>query len=248
MLGGLPAWHHARPMLILAALVVAFAACIQASIGFAYALLAAPLLQLVSPELVPGPVLISSFMLSALTAWRERSSIDRRGVGLALTGRLPGALLAVAAIGWLPQRTYDVLFGSLVLAAVLLSIWGRAVRPTPKALLAAGVASGFMGTLTSVGGPPIALVYQHAKGPELRSTLNAYFALGSILSLSLLALAGQLSATHVLWGLALLPAIGVGFYVSRFTRDRLDGPRMRPAVLWLAALSSLAVVLKALFY
>jgi len=233
-------------MLIVAALVVALAACVQASIGFAYALLAAPLLQLVSSELVPGPVLISSLLLSSLTAWRERSSIDRRGVGLALTGRLPGALLAVAAIGRLPQKTYDALFGSLVLVAVLISIWGKAVRPTPRALLAAGVASGFMGTLTSVGGPPIALVYQHASGPQLRSTLNAYFALGSIVSLGLLALAGQLTLTHVLMGLVLSPAIGLGFYVSRFTRDRLDGPRLRPAVLWLAALSSLAVVIKAL--
>lgn len=233
-------------MLIVAALVVAFAACVQASIGFAYALLAAPLLQLVSPELVPGPVLISSLLLSSLTAWRERSSIDRRGVGFALTGRLPGALLAVAAIGWLPQKTFDVLFGSLVLVGVLISIWGKPVSPTPKALLIAGVASGFMGTLTSVGGPPIALVYQHASGPQIRSTLNAYFALGCMLSLSLLAIAGQLTLEHVLMGLALLPAIGVGFYVSRFTRDRFDGPRLRPAVLWLAALSSLAVVIKAL--
>jgi uncharacterized membrane protein YfcA len=203
-------------------------------------------LQLVSPELVPGPVLISSLLLSALTAWRERSSIDRRGVGLALTGRLPGALLAIAAIGWLPQKTFDVLFGSLVLIAVLISIWGRAVSPTPKALLVAGLASGFMGTLTSVGGPPIALVYQHASGPQIRSTLNAYFALGCMLSLGLLAIAGQLTARHVLMGLALLPATAVGFYVSRFTRDRVDGPRLRPAVLWLAALSSLAVVIKAL--
>jgi uncharacterized membrane protein YfcA len=233
-------------MLILAALVVAFAACVQASIGFAYALLAAPLLQLVSPELVPGPVLVSSLLLSSLTAYRERGSIDRRGVGLALLGRLPGALLAVTTIGLLPQRTFDVLFGTLVLVAVLISLWGKGMRPTPRALLGAGFASGFMGTLTSVGGPPIALVYQHASGPEIRATLNAYFALGCVLSISLLALAGQFGARHALLGLSLLPAIGVGFYVSRFTRDRLDGPRLRPAVLWLAALASLAVVLKAL--
>lgn len=232
--------------MLLAALVVAFAACVQASIGFAYALLAAPMLQLVSPELVPGPVLVSSLALSGLTAWRERGSIDRPGVGLALIGRLPGALLAVAAIGWLPAKTYDVLFGSMVLVAVLISLWGKGVQPTRPALLTAGFASGFMGTLTSVGGPPIALVYQHAAGPKLRATLNAYFALGCILSITVLAIAGQFGLKHAVMGMALLPAIGLGFYLSRFTRDRFDGARLRPGVLWLAALSSLAVVIKAL--
>ena len=233
-------------MLVIAALVVAVAACVQASIGFAYALLAAPLLQLVSPELVPGPVLVSSLALSGLTAWRERASIDRVGVATALTGRVPGALLAVAVIGWLPAKTYDVLFGSVVLLAVLVSLWSKGVQPTRRALLTAGFASGLMGTLTSVGGPPIALVYQHAAGPKLRATLNAYFALGCILSIALLAIAGQFGLKHGAMGLALLPPIGLGFYLSRFTRDRFDGSRLRPAVLWLAALASLAVVIKAL--
>lgn len=235
-----------RAMLLLAALVVVFAACVQASIGFAYALLAAPLLQLVSPELVPGPVLVSSFMLSALTAWRERTNIDRRGVRTALVGRIPGAVLAGFAIGLLPGRSYDVLFGGVVFVAVLLCLWTKGVRPTTPALLIAGFASGIMGTLTSVGGPPIALVYQNSKGPELRSTLNAYFAIGCLISIAVLAFAGQFQWKHLLLGLASMPLISLGFYASRFTRDRVDGPRMRPAVLGLAALSSLAVVLRAL--
>lgn len=233
-------------MLVLAALVVAFAACVQASVGFAYALLAAPLLQLVSPELVPGPMLVSSFMLSSLTAWRERGSIDRRGVAIALTGRVPGAVLAGLAIGLLPQRTYDILFGSVVLIAVLISLWSKGVRPTPPALLVAGFASGIMGTLTSVGGPPIALVYQHSHGPELRSTLNGYFAIGCLISIAVLVHAGRFELQHLVFGLASMPMIGAGFYASRFTRDRVDGARLRPAVLWLAALSSAAVVVKAL--
>jgi uncharacterized membrane protein YfcA len=235
-------------MMFAAALVVVLAACVQASVGFAYALLAAPLLQLVSPELVPGPMLVSSFMLSALTAWRERSRIDRRGVGLALLGRVPGAVLAGLAIGVLPAKLYDVLFGSIVLAAVLISLWSKGIRPSPPALVTAGFASGVMGTLTSVGGPPIALVYQHAQGPELRSTLNAYFAIGCLISIAVLVRAGHFTLQHLLLGLASLPLIALGFSASRFTRDRMDGARLRPAVLGVAALSSLAVVVKALTF
>jgi uncharacterized membrane protein YfcA len=233
-------------MLFLAAAVVVFAACVQASVGFAYALLAAPLLQLVASDLVPGPMLVSSFLLSALTAWRERSHIDRRGVGLALLGRVPGALLAGFAIGLLPARIYDVLFGGLVLVAVLISALGKGVRATPPALVTAGFASGLMGTLTSVGGPPMALVYQRAEGPALRSTLNAYFAIGCLISIGVLVRAGHFGPKALLLGLASLPLVALGFYASRFTRDRIAGTCSRPAVLVLAALSSLAVVIKAL--
>jgi len=232
--------------LFLAAIVVALAACVQASVGFAYALLAAPLLQLVSPDMVPGPMLASSLALSALTAWRERGSIDRRGVGLALTGRVPGAVLAGVAIGWLPAKAYDLVFGSLLLVAILISALGRGIRPTAPALLTAGFASGLIGTLTSVGGPPIALVYQHAQGPQLRATLNAYFTLGSLVSIAVLAAAGRFETKHALLGALTLPSIAVGFYASRFVRDRIDGPRLRPALLGIAGLSSLAIVIRAL--
>jgi uncharacterized protein len=224
---------------------VVFAACVQGSIGFAYALLAAPLLALVSPALVPGPVLLSSLALSSLTAWRERASIDRRGVALALLGRVPGAVLAGLAIGWLPAASYERLFGGIVLLAVLLSLSGRSVRATTPALLGAGFASGLMGTLTSVGGPPIALVYQDASGPVLRATLNAYFALGCTVSLAVLALAGRFGRSEMLAGAALLPPVGLGFLISSFARGWIDRGRARLAVLGLAGACSLLVLLKA---
>jgi uncharacterized membrane protein YfcA len=232
--------------LTLSFLVVALAAYVQASVGFAYALLTAPLLQLVAPDLVPGPVLFSSLALSGLTAWREREWLDRRGVSLALLGRVPGALLAGLALGLFATRTYDVVFGSLIIVATFVSFWGGGVRPTPVAVVGAGFVSGFMGTLTSVGGPPMALVYQNADGPTLRSTLNAYFAVGATISIGVLAAAGRFGLQESLWGIAMLPPLAVGFYASRFTRGGLDGPRLRPILLSIAALSSLAVVVRAL--
>jgi uncharacterized membrane protein YfcA len=129
---------------ILAFLVVALAAYVQASVRFAYALLTGPLLQLVAPELVPGPVLFSSLALSYITAWRERTSLDRRGVSLALMGRVPGALLAGLALGLFAARTYDVVFGSLIIVATVVSLWRGGVQPTPIALVGAGFASAQM--------------------------------------------------------------------------------------------------------
>jgi uncharacterized protein len=230
----------------LAAVAVVFAACVQASVGFAYALLAAPLLALVEPSLVPGPVIVSSFVLSALTAWRERTSIDRAGVATTLIGRLPGSILAGLAVHMLPMETFELLFGGIVLCAVALSLWTRGVRPTRPALLIAGFVSGLMGTLTSVGGPPIALVYQSATGPRMRATLNAYFALGGLVSMAVLASAGRFGRHELIFGLSLLPAVAVGFWLSGALRARLDRSGTRVAALMLAGACSAGVMLKAL--
>lgn len=230
---------------LLAGVAVAFAACVQGSIGFAYALLAAPLLALVSPALVPGPVIVSSFVLSALTAFRERASIDKPGVATMLIGRLPGAALAGFVINWLPATSYELLFGGLILCAVLLSMLSTGFRPTRPAQLTAGFFSGLIGTLTSAGGPPIALLYQSASGPEMRSTLNYYFALGALISMAVLTHAGRFGWAEISAGLLLLPAVGFGFWCSNAMRARFDRGRSRSAVLALAAVCSAGVMLKA---
>ncbi len=231
---------------VLAALVVAFAALIQASVGFGYALLSAPLLALVAPEMVPGPVMVSSMLVSLASGVRERRDIDRRGVALALAGRVPGVALGAAALAWLSTETMSIVFGAVVLLGVALSASGLRVALTTGTLLVSGFLSGVMGTMTSIGGPPIALVYQHAEGPRLRSTLNTYFALGSAMSIPALALAGHFGREHLIDGLLLLPPTFVGFALSGFTRSWLDAGRTRAAVLGVATASALAVVVKEL--
>jgi uncharacterized protein len=232
------------PSSILAAVVVAFAALIQASVGFGYALLSAPLLALVAPEMVPGPVMVSSMIISFASGWRERGSIDRRGVTLALAGRVPGVVLGAVALAWLPAETMSIVFGAVVLFGVALSVSGLRVALTTGTLLGTGFLSGLMGTMTSIGGPPVALVYQHAEGPMLRSTLNTYFALGSAMSIPALALAGHFGREQLVDGMLLLPPTLVGFALSGWTRSWLDAGRTRAAVLAVATASALAVVVK----
>lgn len=231
---------------VLAAVVVAFAALIQASVGFGYALLSAPLLALVAPEMVPGPVMVSSMIVSLASGVREHRSIDRRGVGLALVGRVPGVVLGAAALAWLSTETMSIVFGAVVLFGVALSVSGLRVALTTGTLLGTGFVSGVMGTMTSIGGPPIALIYQHAEGPELRSTLNTYFALGSAMSIPALALAGHFGREQLVDGMLLLPPTLIGFALSGFTRSWLDAGRTRAAVLGVATASALAVVVKEL--
>ena len=177
---------------VLVTVLVAGASCIQGAAGFGMGLLAAPILTLIDADFVPAPVIIAVVPLTLLVAFRDWAHLDRRGLGWAILGRLPGALAGAAAVAALSHHALALFVGASVLAAVAVSLMTPRFRPTRSALVSAGFASGFMGTTTSIGGPPMALVYQSSDGPTFRSTLATYFAVGAAISLATLAAAGQL--------------------------------------------------------
>jgi hypothetical protein len=221
-----------------AAFAVAAAACVHGALGFGLGTVAAPLLALVDERFVPGPLLCVGLVLTLLVAARERGALDVRGVRWAIAGRVPGTLVGALAVALLPQRGLIVLFAVLVLAGVALSVAGLTVEPTPQANFGAGAASGFMGTITSVGGPAMALLYQREDGARLRSTLAIFFVFGASLSLVTLAVTGSLGGEQVGMGLALVPPTLVGFGLSALAARWLDRGRTRAAILWFAGATS----------
>jgi uncharacterized membrane protein YfcA len=234
--------------LALASLAVAVGALVQGSVGFGLNLIAAPLLALIDRDLVPGPALAAAFVLTILMTMRERRSVEWRGVGWAFAGRVPGTVLAAAAIASLPERGLGIFFALLVLLGVAISLLRWHPRPTPTTLLGAGALSGFMGTATSIGGPPMALVYQRLAGASLRGTLSGYFVLGSILSIATLAAVGEFGADQLRATAVLVPGVVAGFLLSRLTSGLIDDRgAARAAVLWVSALSAVALLLDALF-
>jgi uncharacterized membrane protein YfcA len=136
---------------------------------------------LIRPELVPGP-LINGLALTLLVARRERDSIDLLGVKWALLGRVPGIALGAWALASVPVQEMSLLVGLAVLAGVALGFTRVKLSPAPGILLGAGLLSGIFGTIASIGGPPLALVYQHEPGPKLRGTLAGYFIVGALMS------------------------------------------------------------------
>jgi len=226
------------------AVTVAIAAgsALQGAVGFGGNLLAAPLLVLVDPDFVPAPALIGALALNALMAWRESGHRNLGEVTWALAGRVPGTVLGVVAVALVPAEQVELYFGLLLLVGIGLAATRWHPRPTPGTLVTAGAASGFMATTVAVGGPPIALVYQRATGPVIRSTLAAYFVVGIAFSLLALAVGGQVDIRDVRLGLALLPGTVAGFACSRPLARRLDQGWTRPAVLVLSAVSAIVVL------
>jgi hypothetical protein len=185
-------------------------------------------------------------LLVMLMAVRERRDVIVEDVGLAVFGRLIGTLPGAYAIAAFPRSVYELLFAALVMIGVLLSALGRHVSPTPRHVVLASMVSGFMSTVASIGGPPMALLYQNEEGPRIRATISAIFTIGGVITLAGLWWADRFGLVELLLGLLLMPGVMVGFAVSRYTMAWIDRSRLKPAVLAISALSAFVVMLRSL--
>lgn len=232
------------PEFVLLSVTVGLGALLQVSIGFGLGMIAAPVCSLVDPELAPTAVLLLATGVTAAVLVRERGRADLRGCGWALAGRLPGVLAGALLVVALPARHLALLVAAVVLAGVTVSVAGYVPRQRRSSVVLAGMASGLMGTATSIGGPPMAMVWQRLGGAELRATMSAFFLAGSLMSLAALTAAGAVGA-HALRGTALLtPAAAAGVLLARPLTRRLNVRRTRAAATALAVAGAVVLVLQ----
>ena len=227
---------------LIASLIVAIGSALQSSVGFGFALMSAPILAFVEPRLVPGPLILAVTLLLVLTAVRERQSMDLTGIGWVLFGRVPGTVLAIVALDAMSQQGITIGLGVLVLLAVAISLLRVKLPRTPPLLMAAGLVSGLMGTSSGLGGPAVAVLYQHEPGDRVRSTLAGYFLIGAVMSLLALAYAGRMGRAEATLSVGLLPGIVVGFLSSKRSSAWLDRGHTRTAVLVVAAMAGIASI------
>lgn len=243
-------WLDGLPLTLSTFLVlfasVALGALVQGTIGFGLNVIAAPVAAIVHPEALPSAMIIMSLPMSAASAFRERGHIDREGVVWATLGRLPGVALGGFIVSRLEPEAFAAWIGAMVVVASLMSIATTNIPLTALSVAVVGAIAGVMGTTSSVGGPPLALLYQRAAGPVLRSTLGATFLIGSSLSLTALSFAGHVEPWHWGLGFALTPAVALGLVASRGLHARVDAGWLRPCVVGFACLAGLAVMARGL--
>lgn len=229
---------------IVAAFVVIFVGSfVQSSIGFGLAIIAAPLLFFVDPLYVPAPITVSALTLSLANASRHWHSISFQGLKYAIIGRVPGTIIGGLLLLWIDQRALALLLGLSVLVAVGLSLTNIVLRPTNKALFSAGFLSGFMGTSSSIGGPPMALVLQHQANDFIRANMAAFFVVSCLMSLAMLATVGRFGWQEIQLAVPLMPATLAGYWVAMRTLHLISHQNLRRASLLLCGVAgSTAVV------
>lgn len=232
--------------ILLAVVLVFVGAFVQTAVGFGLAVIAAPVLFFVNPDYVPAPVTICALVLSWINAWVFREGVSLQGLKAAIIGRVPGSLAGAGLLLWIDKNMLALWIGLSVLFAVGVSLSSLRWHPTSGRMMAAGFVSGFMGTSTSIGGPPMALLWQHQNVALIRANLAAFFVVSCLISLVVLAPTSHFGLLHVTLSLPLLPATVLGYWLARKTMHRLSAAVIRNGSLALCAASGLYATLSAL--
>jgi uncharacterized membrane protein YfcA len=228
------------------ALAVLLAACMQGSIGFGMGMLAAPIVAIFDPGLIPGTLILLATFLTLLVVLQERQHIDLAGTGWALVGRVPGTIAGALLLTALPERALALVLAGVVLGGVALTSVGWIPVPHRRNLVLAGATSGVLGTATAIGGPPMALVWQNSSGAQLRGTMSGFFLVGSLMSIAALALTDAVDGHTVSSFALLMPAVVVGYGLSRLVNHLLDPQRQRWAAIAISAVGAIVLIVRQL--
>jgi uncharacterized membrane protein YfcA len=228
---------------VLAATLVVGAA-VQGLVGLGLGLVAAPVTMLLEPQLMPDLLLWLAMLLPVVTLVREHHDIDWGGLAWAITARVPGTALGVYLLTVFSVRALGIAVGLMVLVSVLVTARAVVVPVNRRSLAAAGLTSGVTGTATSIGGPPMALLLQHRRPEQIRSTLGVYFLAGAGLSLVGLGVTGGLEWSTFLLAMLMVPCLVVGFVLSRALQRVVPRHRVRTGVLVVCAVSALVLLLR----
>jgi len=238
--GGLLTPHAA----IIAAIVFG-AALLQGVSGLGFAMVSAPIAVLYFPELVPGPLLVLGAALALLGVIREFGAVHWGSVSALMAGRVVGTVAAGITLSILPTTLFSVVFAVLILTGVGLSYAGWRFDATVPNMVLAGMASGLMGTITSSGASPLAIVMQHVQPARMRATVAGMFFAGALLSLATLAVVGKFSTAQLWLGIILLPPMMAGFFVSGPLNRLVSRSALRQLLLAFSGLGALGVLVRA---
>jgi uncharacterized membrane protein YfcA len=234
--------------------VLVLGSTLQSAAGFGFGLFTIPLLIMLGCRSYEAIVMISvavgAHTLVGVIVLRRHVRWKRILVMIALACVAQPA--GVAVLGVLAEQNRDTVrrvFGAIVLLAVLLQV-GLRVKPRervhPTFMVGAMLASGFMGGLSGMGGPPAVLwVMAHRwSNPESRATLWAFFGGTTPVQLALLWREfgpPVVDATGL--GLAFIPVTLVGLLPGLWIGHRISKPRLRTiSTIILAAIALYALL------
>ena len=196
-------------------ILIIFGAITQSAIGIGFGI-PAGILVLLEPSMVPSCIILMGSFLALSNAMLSYKDIIKVDLIYSYTGRVIGSILAMPLI-FLTLGTdyYLIIFGVLLLIATYLSAKKWNIVATKKNITIAGTASGLMGTLTGIGGPPMAIVYQNSSAKKVVATLNMFFGIGALFSVLLFIYYDLINLPEVMKSIYLAPGLIIGTYVGR---------------------------------
>jgi uncharacterized membrane protein YfcA len=227
-----------------AGLITLAAAFVQGITGLGFALIVAPTIGLIDVRLLPAVPLLLMLPLNLFVVWREWRSVDVGGASVIMLGRVAGTGGGVWLLTAISATSLSLLVGISTMIAASISLLVPSFEPDRRMLLAAGAITGVTETATGIGGPPMALVYQHKSADVLRSTVAVCFLLGELISVAVLIALGRIDEQQMKTAVLLSPALLVGMLLSSALHQKVRGPMVRVIVLAFAIVSGIVITLK----
>lgn len=218
-------------------------AFVQRATGFGLAVIGAPLLLMLDARLVPVILVMFGLMVSVMMVGTYRREIRVETIGMALVGRVPGTLLGAWLLLMAPLAVLERSIAVIVLISVAVSLCRVSLPVNRSTLFVAGVVSGIFGTVSAIGGPPIALLMHRLPPDAARANLSAFFICSAAMTLAVLLLVGQLQLWHLAMALTFVPGVVLGNVLAARTAHRLDRRALQRSSLVLSTLAALGLLL-----
>ncbi|MBF0278055.1 MAG: sulfite exporter TauE/SafE family protein [SAR324 cluster bacterium] len=226
--------------------VIILGSVVQGLTGFGLALVAAPLLALIQTDFVPGPVIVANLLFTILVTMSDRSGIHLAKLGWATGGRVSGTFLGAWVMIYLSKDGIALFLGIAVLVIVVLNSLGLQIAYTRRNLAIGGLLSGFSATITSIGGPFVALVYQNQSATAIRGNMAGLFLVGSVFALISLYAVDKFNWHELVISAYLIPGVIIGFAFSLLAKKWVAPRFLRPLIQTLCGVSGIMMLFKAL--
>jgi uncharacterized protein len=230
-------------LLVVVAATVAFAAAIQSTMGFGFALVAVPIIAVAEdPKVAVVAVTAIGVPMTLWNSIRWRADLQVRPMVMVVGASLVGILARA------PDRALTFAIGIVVL---VLTVWlwrGLRLPPGPRTEVAAGVASGALATSTGTNGPPLVIAFQamEMERDAFRATLACCFLVQGVVALALFWAGGLITHDVRVAFVVGVPAIVAGTLLGERLSTRVHGHAFRVAVLALLGLSGALAIVGAL--
>jgi len=211
-------------------LIAAFAAFVQASVGFGYALVFAPAAAfLIAPSEAIAVSIASSAAINSLLYVEYRPRTNLKAVWPLVTASVVATPLGLWALIMADEELLRLLIATGVLLSAAVNLRHPSRQGPPREdrvslqLLVGGLGGAIRGAV-SMGGPPV-ILYQHWIGggaAAIRSKMFAFFFWGGFPAVLLAVVSGVLDADSWPYVLAASLGLPLGIYAGRGLRPRIS--------------------------
>jgi uncharacterized protein len=224
-----------------AAAIFVAAALAQAVTGFGSALVAVPLLTLVTDPVTAVVVATGvSLVLSSGAAWRERAHVDVRPARTLTVAGVLGMPAGLLVLALLDEALLTACIAVTMLVLVVLVACG--LRIPERALPVAGLASGALLTSTGMNGPPLVMALVEREPVRYRATLQAAFAGQDLVAVAAFVVLGLVHREALLLTVAGTLGLPIGWRVGDVVFRRIPADRLRHVVVGGLVLTGLSML------